>query len=123
MNSTPSLFAICPLPGCSQPVDDLRVPCAGCLAAFDHQLRPSAAEAVSAEVFAAVIMERDQAVAVVLAERRANFSSQPGLELAGDSASWRRNQVCWVCAERCTCSPDEGFTEIRWICKNCGEGQ
>ena len=39
MNDTPSLFAECPLPGCTYPVDDPRWPCGECEAALAGYIR------------------------------------------------------------------------------------
>src|SRR6185369_10789230 len=69
MNTTPSLFAECPLPGCINPVDDPRWPCGECEAALAGYIRPSA-QLVTVEEAAAMLADRDEAVAAIYAERR-----------------------------------------------------
>ena len=69
MNDTPSLFAECPLPGCTYPVDDPRWPCGEREAALAGYIRPSA-QLVTVEEAAAMLTDRDEAVAAIYAERR-----------------------------------------------------
>jgi len=69
MNDTPSLFAECPLPGCTYPVDDPRWPCGECEAALAGYIRPSA-QLVTVEEATAMLADRDKAVAAIYAERR-----------------------------------------------------
>jgi hypothetical protein len=68
MNATPSLFDECPLPGCTNLVDDPRWPCGDCEAALAGYIRPSAQQA-TAEEATAMPAERDEALAAIYAER------------------------------------------------------
>jgi hypothetical protein len=146
VNTTLSLFAECPLPGCRNPVDDPRWPCGQCEKDLAGYIRPSGAER-PAEVVVAELAERDQAVAAVYAERREMTplpepeAPAPGLAPAqpagaGDErmAAIQRaarqdlgeerkpGQLCWVCEERRLCRKDPEFLgtgDERWICKEC----
>jgi hypothetical protein len=141
MNDTPSLFAECPLPGCINPVDDPRWPCGECEAALAGYIRPSSSQPVAAEEAAAMLAERDEAVAAVYAERRAMIPlPEPAVAAPaagpdpqarppattqtdpapGASPEYKRNQLCWVCEERRTCRVDpDRLPEVRWICRTC----
>ena len=123
--TAPMLFATCPVPACRQPVSDPREVCGDCLAAFGEHLRPSATE-MSAEDFAAVLEAGSQRVAEVLAERR--VMPQPSLAEAAEYLDARgrrpeperkRNQRCWCCEERRTCTRDLSSLAERWICDAC----
>ena len=140
MNATPSLFDECPLPGCTNLVDDPRWPCGDCEAALAGYIRP-AAQPVTAEEATAMLAERDEAVAAIYAERRTMVplpelaEVAPGVETPGRqdvqtslrqpraaahdaSPEYKRNQLCWVCEERHTCRPDTDRPG-RWICRTC----
>ena len=78
MNDTPSLFAECPLPGCTNPVDDPRWPCGDCEAALAGYIRP-AAQPVTAEEATAMLAERDQAVATCTTNLYTIWERKPGL--------------------------------------------
>jgi len=125
MNTTPSLFAECPLPGCISPVDDPRWPCGECDAALAGYIRPSA-QLVTVEEATAILADRDEAVAAIYAERRtmaplpemaqATPTVRPGPQAQPPAATravaahdagpeCKRNQLCWVCEERHTCRP------------------
>ena len=133
-NTTPSLFAECPLPGCINPVDDPRWPCGDCEAALAGYIRPSTQQ-VTVEETTAMLAERDEAVAAIHAERRTTTplpepaQATPGAEpdpqaqpptatraaTAPDASPERkRNQLCWVCEERHTCRRDpDRYPEVR----------
>ena len=138
MNTTPSLFAECPLPGCINPVDDPRWPCGECEAALAGYIRPSA-QLVTVEEATAMLADRDEAVAAIYAERRtmaplpelaeATPAAGPGPQAQPPTATraaaardaspeYKRNQLCWVCEERHTCRPDTDHPG-RWICRTC----
>ena len=117
MNDTPSLFAECPLPGCTYPVDDPRWPCGECEAALAGYIRPSA-QLVTVEEAAAMLADRDEAVAAIYAERctmvplpelaEVTPAAGPGPQAQPPTATRaaaardaspesKRNQLCWVC--------------------------
>ena len=103
MNDTPSLFAECPLPGCTYPVDDPRWPCGECEAALAGYIRPSA-QLVTVEEATAMLADRDKAVAAIYAERRTMTPLHgpdevvPPTTRAGAARDagpeYKRNQLC-----------------------------
>jgi hypothetical protein len=127
MNDVPGLFDECPLPGCTNLVDDPRWPCGECEAALAGYIRPSAQQ-VTADEAAAVLADRDQALAAIYAERRTMTPLHgpdevvPPTTRAGAARDagpeYKRNQRCWVCEERHTCRPDPDHSG-RWTCKAC----
>ena len=139
MNDTPSLFAECPLPGCTYPVDDPRWPCGECEAALAGYIRPSA-QLVTAEEATAMLADRDEAVAAIYAERRtmaplpelaeATPTARPGPQAQPPTAAraaaardaspeYKRNQLCWVCEERHAMPAADTDHPGRWICRTC----
>jgi hypothetical protein len=140
MSATPSLFAECPLPGCLNPVDDPRWPCAECEAALAGYIRPGA-QLVTVEEATAMLADRDEALAAIYAERRTMTPLPEPADVAPTaepdpqaepptaaraaaaregSAEYKRNLLCWVCEERHTCRHDPSrHPEVRWICRTC----
>ncbi len=103
-----ALFAICPVPGCANPVADPRDPCLECREAFGGVLQVSDTPQIAVEEFTARAAEAEARVSVVLAERKAS-----------EEAAWKRNQICWCCEERRTCRVELVGLEERWVCREC----
>lgn len=97
-----TLLSECVLPGCHEAVVLVGEPCPSCREAFGSMLverrdRPGlGAEDIDA---------RDAGV-------RAAYASQASQAVRGRM----RNQVCWLCEERRTCTQIAG----RWECDECG---
>jgi hypothetical protein len=73
--TTPSLFHDCPVPGCRQPVTDLREPCSTCRELFGDYLAPGSTS-TEPEAYAARLAERDKAVAAAYARQRAGLQPE-----------------------------------------------
>jgi hypothetical protein len=101
MSHPATLFPECALPGCRNPVDDVGHPCGECLAAFGHRLRPG--QPLTAEQVA----ERDAGV-------KAAYAAQRELRVA-EGLEAKRNQLCWLCEQRRTCTKQERG----WECDDC----
>lgn len=119
------LFPTCPVQGCRNPVDDPRVPCGECQAAFGPRLQRTGA-VTTIEEFTVAVEAADARVARVMAERYAPDAMQaettsPELPQALPD-EWRRNQLCWCCEGRRTCRIAPGSMN-GWICKTCLEIQ
>lgn len=98
---TLALLDECVLPGCTNPVVG-REPCADCQRAWGSRIRR---RRPSGELLpAAEIERRDQQVKSGLAE----------INSATDAIG-RRNQTCWLCTERRTCTA----TAAGWECATC----
>jgi hypothetical protein len=123
MNAT--LFTECPLPVCSNPVDDGK-PCASCAAliaeGFVRQVVPEPGQPATPEPEppAATLSTESPEVARLLAEATRKADAVIRRDAAERGAERMPGQMCWVCQERRTCRRDPEFTrEIRWICKEC----
>ncbi|AVJ50273.1 hypothetical protein I5J36_gp57 [Mycobacterium phage Mendokysei] len=113
---TDTLFASCVLPGCQNLVAEVGGPCDDCLAAFGPMLvRNEGGRRMTAEQIA----ERDSYVSAAYALQLAAPTS-PKLVAAEsadaeDGPERRRNQTCWLCEERRTCTKrPQG-----WECDEC----
>lgn len=96
MNAT--LFSTCPVPKCSNPVDDGQ-PCAEC-----------------ASLIAAGLI-RPAGQPMTLDDVRRELAGQQ-LVKADRGEEYKANQQCWVCEQRRTCRPDPD-QRGQWICKDC----
>jgi hypothetical protein len=100
----------CALPGCRVVVAEPGDVCPGCRAAFGDYLAPVERDPeVTAEEVAARYSARDDVVRAVYAARQA-LTNAP---VAGPET--RRNQRCWICEERHTCTR----TPQGWECPTC----
>lgn len=100
----------CALPGCRVVVADPGDVCQACRAAFGDYLAPvERAPEVTAEDVAARYAARDDAVRAVYAARSALAPAQAA------EPETRRNQRCWICEERRTCTR----TPQGWECPTC----
>lgn len=98
------LFTAYALPGCSVPVVTPGDVCTPCQYAFGDLLRLHAGPALDPEQVAADLRERDEGV-------RAQYRAHTAVTTAAQPDSLpKRNQVCWLCEERRTCTREEtGF--------------
>ena len=103
------LFATCALPGCHSPVVEWGEVCADCLAACGTYLRP--ARSNQPPLTEQVLAERDAAVAQAMRAQQAVAAEDATTE----DPERRRNQRCWLCEERHTCTK----TAQGWECDNC----
>jgi hypothetical protein len=98
---TITLFPECVLPGCKNLVEAIGHPCSDCLAAFGPdsliQIRPGR------PLTEDQIAERDDYTRAAYAAQRAT-----GVEA-------KRNQTCWLCEQRRTCTKQEHG----WECDAC----
>lgn len=106
------LFARCVLPGCQNPVSGQGEPCSSCREAFGELLahRPGGVP-LSAEAQ----RERDSAARAAYRVRQAAAEAPRPRDPI--EAERKRNQTCWLCTERRTCTPVAG----RWECDICRE--
>lgn len=105
-----TLFTCCALPGCAVPVATPGDVCASCRVAFGDMLNvrtdgPSGEpEQVRADLAARDVSTREQ------------YRAQAATVAAAQQVSTRkRNQICWLCEERRTCTATGG----RWECADC----
>ncbi|MCJ0894396.1 MULTISPECIES: hypothetical protein [unclassified Rhodococcus (in: high G+C Gram-positive bacteria)] len=105
-----TLFDDCALPGCATPVAVPGDVCQSCLVAFGDMLNVRTdgpahdPERVRAELAARDASTRDQ------------YRAQAATVAAAQQVSTRkRNQICWLCDERRTCTATDG----RWECADC----
>jgi hypothetical protein len=110
MNAT--LFSVCPVPICSNPVDDGEL-CAECLALIGDGLirRVEAPGQPAAEAPVTLDDARRQ-----LAGQLAVESRRAAAQESGDA--WKPGQRCWVCEQRRSCRLDPG-QRGEWICREC----
>lgn len=109
-----SLFATCALPGCGNPVTWWGEACGDCVAAFGGYLRPAAGD--DPVLTENDLVDRDRAVvqAQVCQQVIAAGATTAAAE-ARDEPIRRRNQTCWLCEQRRTCSQmPQG-----WECDEC----
>jgi hypothetical protein len=106
-----ALFPQCVLPGCKNPVEQVGRPCADCARAFggDSLIQLRVGQPMTAEKIA----ERDEGI-------KAAYAAMREVRIA-DGLEAKRNQICWLCHERRTCTKVPfGFgTELRWECAEC----
>ncbi|GAA1083184.1 hypothetical protein [Tsukamurella spumae] len=104
------LFARCVLPGCQNPVTGQGEPCSSCREAFGELLahRPGG-EPLSA----AAQRARDSAARA--AYRVSQATAEAPRPRGPAEAERKRNQTCWLCTERRTCTSVAG----RWECDTC----
>lgn len=105
MNAQLSLTAVCVLPGCCSPVATVGEPCPDCVQAFGDMLhrRPGAEPLTQAQIDA-----RDEEI---MAAYQA-MNEQAGTRIEDTE---RRNQRCWICEERRTCTKQAAG----WECPSC----
>ncbi|WP_032366046.1 hypothetical protein [Rhodococcoides fascians] len=109
-NWQPTLFDGCALPGCTVPVATPGDVCQSCRAAFGDMLNVRTdGLARDPEQVRADLAARD-------ASTREQYRSQAATVAAAQQVSTRkRNQICWLCEERRTCTSTAG----RWECADC----
>lgn len=105
-----TLFTSCALPGCAVPVATPGDVCQSCRAAFGDMLSVrTGGLAVDPEQVRADLAVRD-------ASTREQYRAQAATVAAAQQVSTRkRNQICWLCEERRTCTSTAG----RWECADC----
>jgi hypothetical protein len=103
------LFDVCPLPACTNLVDDPRVPCDECLRTCGDYLRRVDPPAMTLDDARRELADQHVAQQLARTERAA-------AQNRGDE--WKPGQHCWVCEQRRTCrlDPDQ---RGQWICKEC----
>lgn len=109
-NWQPMLFDGCALPGCAVPVATPGDVCQSCRAAFGDMLNiRTDGLARDLEQVRADLAARD-------ASTREQYRAQAATVAAAQQVSTRkRNQICWLCEERRTCTSTAG----RWECADC----
>lgn len=107
------LLQECVLPGCHTPMPTAGEPCPDCVTAFGSMLHRSEGPALTAEQ----IRERDDAaMAAVRAQQAlASLRPQPVTPAPEQAPERKRNQTCWMCEERRTCTR----TRDGWECDTC----
>lgn len=105
-----TLFDDCALPGCAVPVATPGDVCQSCRAAFGDMLNVRTdGLARDPEQVRADLAARD-------ASTREQYRAQAATVAAAQQVSTRkRNQICWLCEERRTCTSTAG----RWECADC----
>ena len=113
-----TLLPECVLPGCRLPTDTVGHPCGDCVAVFAAQ--PGGWALVAREgpaLTAEQIADRDATVAAAYADQ---VAARAGWE--GDAGPQRRrNQTCWMCEQRRTCTQVTVGGQFRWECETCQE--
>ena len=104
------MFTACAVPGCPVPVASPGDVCTSCRRAFGDMLHVLDGPAlVEPDQVAAELRERDDSV-------RAQYRARATAPAAPRSDSDpKRNQVCWLCEERRTCTSEEAG----WECAHC----
>lgn len=103
--TSPSLWSTCILPGCTTPTATDGQPCDGCRTALGPMLRH---QDDGAPITADQCAKRD-------AETVDAYSTQAQIAAGHTPPVGRRNQRCWLCDQRRTCTTVDG----RWECRNC----
>lgn len=134
---------VCACPGCPTPVAAVGMPCDDCVELFGpYMARVELDAGVTAEQLASELALRDEDVAaaytrnrklkaaagangtdaeylqavITLSRRGIERPSLPGsMATAPECVDRRRNQRCWLCEERHTCTKRPGG----WECDNC----
>jgi hypothetical protein len=105
----PTLFDGCALPGCAVPVATPGDVCQSCRAAFGDMLNVRTdGLARDPEQVRADLAARD-------ASTREQYRAQAAVAAAQQVSPRKRNQICWLCEERRTCTSTAG----RWECADC----
>jgi hypothetical protein len=108
-NWQPTLFDGCALPGCAVPVATPGDVCQSCRAAFGDMLNVRTdGLARDPEQVRADLAARD-------ASTREQYCAQAAVAAAQQVSPRKRNQICWLCEERRTCTSTAG----RWECADC----
>lgn len=110
-----TLFDVCPVPKCSNPVDDGEPcgECAGLIAAgFIVRAEPPEPPPATLDDIRRELAAQQRVEAELARTERAAAQNR------GDE--WKPGQHCWVCEQRRTCrlDPDQ---RGQWICKECEE--
>ncbi|WP_068166598.1 hypothetical protein [Rhodococcus phenolicus] len=105
--TTESLFAECILPGCTQPVAEELTPCQTCRTIFGPMLQKTDSREPLTH---ADITARDN-------DTRAAYRAQLRIIAETPQPARRRNQRCWMCEQRRTCTQ----TPQGWECRDCIE--
>lgn len=103
------LFTACALPGCLAPVAMPGDVCTTCRTAFGEMLRTNDRHVGDPAQIVAELEARD---AGVLAQYRARAANTAAPE---QDSTPKRGQVCWLCEERRTCTPEK----TGWECARC----
>ncbi|WP_071288714.1 hypothetical protein [Mycolicibacterium llatzerense] len=105
---------MCAVHACRTPVDSWGEVCSDCEAIFGPYLSRSERSAGNTpEQIAAALAERDRETVRAYTELAAIELAEP----QGDRKERRRNQTCWICEERHTCTREERG----WECSRCVE--
>lgn len=112
--TTQLLFPDCVLPGCRNPVEDHGVPCDECLRIFGDCLQETDRPALTAERIEA----RDSQVrfAYIANQELVDELTEDDMPAAA-VAERKRNQICWLCDQRRTCT----WMPMGWECDTCQE--
>jgi hypothetical protein len=111
MSAPPALFATCILAGCGNPSEPGR-PCEDCVHTFDR-VRASGWQLREGQPMTdAEVAERDIGVIEAYAMQRA--AQVLNVEPPGGPQR-KRNQMCWLCCERRTCTQQPNG----WECDTC----
>jgi hypothetical protein len=105
-----TLFDDCALPGCAVPVAVPGDVCQSCRVAFGDMLtvRTDVPD-LNPERVRADLTARDASI-------REQYRAQAATVAAAQQVSpSKRNQICWLCDERRTCTSTDG----RWECADC----
>ena len=117
-----SLFATCALPGCGNPVTWWGETCTDRVAAFGGYLRPAAEgepaltehDLIDRDQAAAQAQARQQMIATGATTATAADATATAFA-ARDEPTRRRNQTCWLCEQRRSCTQmPQG-----WECDEC----
>jgi hypothetical protein len=105
---------VCVLPGCDNPAPAWGQPCASCLDDFGDYLQPADGTPMDREA----IQARDQAIREQLrAQRTPHLDTTAPSVQPVDEPELKRNQTCWLCEERRTCTRTR--TAHAWECATC----
>lgn len=105
-----TLFDDCALPGCPVPVATPGEVCRSCRTAFGDMLHARIGQPVrEAERIRAELAARDAGVLAQYRDRAATGT------VSVLDAIPRRNQACWLCEQRRTCT----LEEMGWECAHC----
>lgn len=130
MTDTLTLLTTCVLPGCPYPVALAGDVCEECLAVFGPMLQetdrpPLTAEQIEARDRGTADMYRLMAHVAAKMEAEAEAAAAAGVLALEDlpepepvdTRERKRNQTCWLCEERRTCTR----TDSGWECDTCIE--
>ncbi|MGN5240848.1 MULTISPECIES: hypothetical protein [unclassified Rhodococcus (in: high G+C Gram-positive bacteria)] len=109
--TTESLFAVCILPGCTQPVADELTPCQTCRTLFGPMLQETDRPRTLTH---ADIEARDNHVRAIYRARRLHTPATQTTDTE-PTTTRRANQWCWICEQRRICTQ----TPQRWEWRDC----